>query len=247
MHPTTKTKAKVLYNIILFVREITLYQWPPRLYPSILPGTGWTAITTAVGPEWGLSVALRLGWHLRSLHHRVWYVWKAFFKRKVIVFLEFTYLHTVIIIWRNCYCARIHSSVQLRTRPVNAITRQQTICARRACLAWRRARGGRGAGLPCTAIRPPLLDTLLWFFSLVFFKRTSPQLRHVNWDLSRNEDASVHILGLSRLLITESSTILRYLFPTCVARQRWRATNVHRPAGPIKGMYFLRFYTKADN
>ena len=60
VRPTTKTKAKVLYNIILFVREITLYQWPPRLYPSILPGTGWTAITTAVGPEWGLSIVLRL-------------------------------------------------------------------------------------------------------------------------------------------------------------------------------------------
>ena len=136
---------------------------------------------------------LYLGWHLRSTHHRVWYVWKAFFKRKAIVFLEFTYLYTVIIICRNC----------------------------------------------------STYTAMIFFFS--FFKRTSPQLRHVNWDLSRNEDASVHILGLSRLLITESSTIFRYLFPTCVARQRWRATNVHRPAGPIKGMYFLRFYTKADN
>ena len=244
MHPTTKTKAKVLYNIILFVREITLYQWPPRLYPSILPGTGWTAITTAVGPEWGLSVALRLGWHLRSLHHRVWYVWKAFFKRKVIVFLEFTYLHTVIIIWRNYYCARIHGSVQLRTRPVNAITRQQTICARVSRGGERGVEGG-GASLHSDTPTFTRYTAMIFFFS--FFKRTSPQLRHVNWDLSRNEDASVHILGLSRLLITESSTIFRYLFPTCVARQRWRATNVHRPAGPIKGMYFLRFYTKADN
>ena len=144
VRPTTKTKAKVLYNIILFIREITLFQWPPRLSQVYYTGAGWTAITTAVGPEWGLSVALRLGWHLRSLHHRVWYVWKAFFKRKVIVFLEFTYLHTVIIIWRNCYCARIHSSVQLRTRPVNAITRQQTICARVSRGGERGVEGGRG-------------------------------------------------------------------------------------------------------
>ena len=33
---------------------------------SYLPGTGCTAITKAVGPEWGLSIALRLGWPLRS-------------------------------------------------------------------------------------------------------------------------------------------------------------------------------------
>ena len=33
---------------------------------SYLPGTDWTAITKAVGPEWGLSIALRLGWPLRS-------------------------------------------------------------------------------------------------------------------------------------------------------------------------------------
>ena len=85
---------------------------------------------------------LYLGWHLRSPHHRVWYVWKAFFKRKAIVFLEFTYLYTVIIICRNCstYTAMI-------------------------------------------------------FFLSFFFKRTSPELRHVNWDLSRNLDAVLHVFG----------------------------------------------------
>ena len=47
---------------------------------SYLPGTDWTAITKAVGPEWGLSIALRLGWLLRSpqmlvTRVRNFYVW----------------------------------------------------------------------------------------------------------------------------------------------------------------------------
>ena len=33
---------------------------------AYLPGTGCTTITKVVGPEWGLSIALRLGWPLRS-------------------------------------------------------------------------------------------------------------------------------------------------------------------------------------
>ena len=107
--------------------------------------------------------------------------------------------------------------MQLRTRPVNAITRQQTICARVSRGGERGVEGG-GASLHSDTPTFTRYTAMIFFFS--FFKRTSPQLRHVNWDLSRNEDASVHILGLSRLLITESSTILRYLFPTCVARQR---------------------------
>ena len=138
-----KAKAKVLYNSILFVREITLFQWPPRDCPkhTSLARAELRSRRQSVQSE---AFPLYLGWHPRSLHHRVWYVWKAFFKRKVIVFLEFTYLHTVIIIWRNCYCARIHSSVQLRTRPVNAITRQQTICARVSRGGERGVEGGRG-------------------------------------------------------------------------------------------------------
>ena len=101
VRPTTKTKAKVLYNIILFIREITLFQWPPRDCPkhTSLARAELRSRRQSVQSE---AFPLYLGWHLRTPHHRVWYAWKAFFKRKAIVFLEFTYLYTVIIICRNC-------------------------------------------------------------------------------------------------------------------------------------------------
>ena len=40
-------------------------------YEAYLPGTGWTSITKEVGPARGLSIALRLGWPLRSPQMRV--------------------------------------------------------------------------------------------------------------------------------------------------------------------------------
>ena len=77
---------------------------------SYLPGTGCTAITKAVGPEWGLSIALRLGWPLRSpqmlvTRVRNFYVGGTAFalspeKRRINVLI------LVLIGWRNFKSSR---------------------------------------------------------------------------------------------------------------------------------------------